>query len=222
MASCSSVETVSSKEGYVSIGLIRWGALSAILGGALLVISDLWGLLTEGLGGNQPFSVTARSASFAVTSGLSLLAAILILFALVGLNLRQAEEVGILGRLGFVVAFLGTALTVGLSWVIFFVAPSVAMEAPEFLDAEQVAGPLDAGFILTSFVLAVGWALFGVAALRAGIYPRRVTIAFIIAALIQFLPLPGTALVFGVAVELLGFFALARGRMSAEETSRVR
>lgn len=202
--------------------LIRWGALSAILGGVLLVISDLWGLLMEGLGGDQPFSVTARSASFAITSGLSLLAAILILFALVGLNLRQSEEVGILGRLGFVVAFLGTALTVGLSWVIFFVAPSVAMEAPEFLDAEQVAGPLDAGFILTSLILAVGWALFGVAALRAGIYPRWVTIVFIIAALIQFLPLPGTALVFGVAVALLGFFALARGSMSVEQPSRVR
>jgi hypothetical protein len=202
--------------------LIRWGALSAILGGVLLVISDLWGLLMEGLGGDQPFSVTARSASFAITSGLSLLAAILILFALVGLNLRQSEEVGILGRLGFVVAFFGTALTVGLSWVIFFVAPSVAMEAPEFLDAEQVAGPLDAGFILTSLILAVGWALFGVAALRAGIYPRWVTIVFIIAALIQFLPLPGTALVFGVAVALLGFFALARGSMSVEQPSRVR
>ena len=202
--------------------LIRWGTLSAILGGVLLVISDLWGLLMEGPGGDQPFSVTARSASFAITSGLSLLAAILILFALVGLNLRQAEEVGILGRLGFVVAFLGTALTVGLSWVIFFVAPSVAMEAPEFLDAEQVAGPLDAGFILTSLILAVGWALFGVAALRAGIYPRWVTIVFIIAALIQFLPLPGTALVFGVAVALLGFFALARGSMSVEQPSRVR
>ena len=202
--------------------LIRWGTLSAILGGVLLVISDLWGLLMEGLGGDQPFSVTARSASFAITSGLSLLAAILILFALVGLNLRQSEEVGILGRLGFVVAFLGTALTVGLSWVIFFVAPSVAVEAPEFLDAEQVAGPLDAGFILTSLILAVGWALFGVAALRAGIYPRWVTIVFIIAALIQFLPLPGTALVFGVAVALLGFFALARGSMSVEQPSRVR
>lgn len=202
--------------------LIRWGALSAILGGALLVISDLWGLLMEGLGGDQPFSVTARSASFAVTSGLSLLATILILFALVGLNLRQAEAVGMLGRLGFMLAFLGTALTVGLSWVIFFVAPSVAVEAPEFLDAEQVAGPLDAGFILTSLILAVGWALFGVAALRAGIYPRWVTIVFIIVALIQILPIPGTALVFGVAVALLGFFALARGRMSAEEPSRVR
>ena len=203
--------------------LIRWGALSAILGGALLVISDLWGLLMEGLGGGeQPFSVTARSASFAVTSGLSLLATILILFALVGLNLRQAEAVGMLGRLGFMLAFLGTALTVGLSWVIFFVAPSVAVEAPEFLDAEQVAGPLDAGFILTSLILAVGWALFGVAALRAGIYPRWVTIVFIIVALIQILPIPGTALVFGVAVALLGFYALARGRMSAEEPSRVR
>src|SRR3712207_433388 len=97
--------------------LVRWGALSAILGGALLVISDQWGLLMEGLGGEQPFSVTARSASFAITSGLSLLAVILILFALVGLNLRQSEGVGILGRLGFLVAFLGTALAVGLSRV---------------------------------------------------------------------------------------------------------
>jgi hypothetical protein len=125
--------------------LIRWGALSATLGGAMLWISDLWGLLMEGLGGDQPFSMAARSASFAITSGLSLLAAILILFALVGLNLRQSEEVGVLGRLGFLVAFVGTALAVGLSWVIFFVAPSVAVEAPEFLDAEQVAGPLNAG-----------------------------------------------------------------------------
>lgn len=202
--------------------LVRWGAMAAIVGGTLLVISDLWGLLMEGLGGDQPFSVTARSAAFAITSGLSLLAAILILFALVGLNLRQSEEVGILGSLGFVVAFVGTALTVGLSWVIFFVAPSVAVEAPEFLDAEQVAGPLDAGFILTSLILAVGWALFGVAALRSGIYPRWVAIVFIIAALIQVLPLPGTALVFGVAVALLGFFALIRGRAPAEQPSRVR
>lgn len=126
--------------------LVRWGALSAILGGALLVISDLWGLLMQGLGGEQPFSEEATTASFAITSGLSLLAAVLILFALVGLNLRQSGAVGILGRLGFVLAFLGTALAVGISWALFFVVPSIALEAPAFLDDEQVAGPLNTGF----------------------------------------------------------------------------
>ena len=202
--------------------LIRWGALAAILGGVLLVISDLWGLLMEGIGGNQPFSEVARTASFAITQGLSLLAAVMILFALVGLNIRHSEEMGVLGGLGFVLAFFGTALVVGLSWALFFVAPSVAVEAPQFLDTEQVAGPLNAGFILTSLLLAVGWALFGIALLLARSYPRWVAVVLIVAALIQFLPFPGTGLVFGVAVALVGFFALAGGRMSAEEPSRVR
>ena len=203
--------------------LIRWGAVAAILGGVLLAISDLWGLLMEGFGGDQPFSEVARSASFAITSGLSLLATVLILFALVGLNLRLSEEVSVLGVLGFLLAFLGTALAVGLSWALFFVAPSVALEAPAFLDTEQVAGPLNAGFILTSLILAAGWALFGVGALLARSYPRWVAIGFIVAALIQFLPVPGTGLVFGVGLALLGFFALAGGGMSDGQPSpRVR
>ena len=77
--------------------LIRWGALSAILGGALLVVSDLRGLLMEGLGDERPFSEVATTASFVVTAGLSLLAAVLILFGLVGLHLRQAEAAGAVG-----------------------------------------------------------------------------------------------------------------------------
>ena len=189
-----------------------------------MVVSDLWGLLTEGLGGgDRPLSEVAQTASFALTSGLSLLASVLILFGLVGLHLRQSEVAGVLGWLGFLIAFLGTALVVGVSWAIFFVAPSVAVEAPEFLDAEQPPGILNIGFILAFIVLAVGWALFGFAALRARTYPRWVAIVLIVAALIQFLPFPGTALVFGVAVALLGFFALAgRGTTSDEQPSRVR
>ena len=204
-------------------GLIRLGGLSAVVGGALLVASDLWGLLVQGLGGGRSFSEEAATGSFALTSGMSLLAAVLFLFGLVGLRLRQSEQAGVLGGVGFALAFLGRALAVGPSWALLFVAPSVAVEAPEFLDAEQVAGPLNAGFILTSLVLAAGWALFAFAALRAGTYPRWVAIVLVVAALIQFLPFPGTALVFGVAVALVGFFALTRGRASSDEQpSRVR
>ena len=203
--------------------LVRWGALSAIVGGALLVVSDLWGLLMQGLGGERSFSEVAQTASFALTSALSLLAAVLILFALVGLHLRQSERAGVLGVLGFALAFLGTALAVGPSWALLFVAPSVAVEAPQFLDAEQVPGPLSTGFILTFVVLTVGWALFAFAALRAGTYPRWVAVVLLVAALLQFLPFPGIALVFGVAIALVGFFALTRGRASSDEQpSRVR
>jgi hypothetical protein len=34
------------------------------------------------------------------------------------------------------VAFLGTALVVGVTWALLFVVPSLAVEAPEFLDAD--------------------------------------------------------------------------------------
>jgi hypothetical protein len=202
--------------------LIRWGALSAILGGALLVLSDLGGLLMEGLGDERPFSEVATTASFVVTAGLSLLASVLILFGLVGLHLRQAQTAGGGGWLGFLTAFLGTALIVGVSWALFFVVPSLAVEAPQFLDTEQPPGILNIGFILSSLVLAVGWALFGVGALLARAYPRWLAIVLIVAALIQFLPLPGIGLVFGVAVALVGFFALAGGRTSDEQPSRAR
>ena len=187
------------------------------------MISDLWGLLMEGFGGGeQPFSEVARTPSFAITAGLSLLSAVLILFGLVGLHLRQAETAGALGWVGFLIAFLGTALVAGVSWAIFFVTPSIAVEAPEFLDTEQPPGILNAGFILTFLIFGAGWALFGIAALRARTYPRWVAIVLIVAALIQVLPFPGTALAFGVAVALVGFFALTRGRVSEEQPSRVR
>ena len=92
---------------------------------------------------------------------MSLLSAVLILFGLVGLHLRQSEAAGAAGFVGFLVAFLGTALVVGVTWALFFVVPSLALEAPEFLDAEQLAGPLDTGFMVSYAAFAVGWALFG-------------------------------------------------------------
>jgi uncharacterized membrane protein (DUF485 family) len=202
--------------------LIRWGGLCAVVGGALLVISDLWGLITEGFGESESFSEAALSPSYAITTGISLLAAMLLLFGLVGFNLRQSEGGGVLGRVGFVVAFLGTALVVGVTWALFFVVPALAVEAPQFLDTEETGGSLETGFIVSFGLLSVGWALFGMGALRSRVYPRWGAIVLIIAALIQFLPLPGTGLVFGVGVALLGLLSLSGAGTSAAEPSRVR
>jgi hypothetical protein len=204
--------------------IMRWGALSAVVGGALLMIAVLWSLIVE-VGGPETFSEAALTPSYAISTGMSLLAAALILFGLVGLNLRQSETAGVLGRVGFLVAFLGTALVVGTVWTEFFVAPSLAVGAPEFLDAEEIPGLLDVGFISTYTLLSLGWALFGVAALRAGIYPRWVPIVLIIAALIGLVPFSGGAapLALGIAVALLGFISLRPGAsISAGGSSRVR
>src|SRR5947209_13854353 len=101
--------------------IIRWGALSAIVGGALLVTTNLRDLMSMvGLGAAEPYIERAATPSFVILNGISLLAGVLILFGLVGLNLRQSEAAGVLGRVGCVGACLVTARVVGIGWATVF------------------------------------------------------------------------------------------------------
>jgi hypothetical protein len=199
--------------------LIRWGALSAVLGGLLWIIADLWDLFVEGFSlSPEPLSQAATTGTFIATMVLTLLGAVLLLFGLVSFNLHQSEAVGnVLGRLGFLVAFVGTALWVGAVWSLLFVVPPVAVVAPTFLDAEPAAAILYVGVAFSFLVMTVGWVVFGFGALRARSFPRWVSIVLIIGALIQLVPFnsaeEGGGLLFGVAVALLGYFTLIGRRM---------
>jgi hypothetical protein len=145
----------------------------------------------------------------------------LLLVGLVGLYVRQSEAAGILGLVGFVVAFLGTALALGAVWASLFVAPYLAVEAPGVLDTEPT-GALALGFTLTFLVFfPLGWLLFGIAALRARIYPRAAAIVLIVGAVIGFLPIPLTSIVLNVAIAWLGFTLFTEKGISAEQPSRV-
>ncbi len=200
--------------------LIRVGGLAAVLAGALLLIADLWSLLLEVIvGGSENFSEFAVTTPWTVLSTMFLLGSLLLLVALVGLYARQSEAAGTLGLAGFLVALVGTGLLVGMMWTMAFVVPSAAIEAPAFLDAEETAGPLDMGFMLSGIAVAVGWALFGVATLRARVFPRRAAIVLIIGALLIVLPLPATTLVIDVAVAWLGLSLLSEQGRSTAETS---
>lgn len=111
---------------------------------------------------------------------------------------------------------MGTVLIAGFMWASAFIAPALATEAPEFLDA----GP-PPGLLPTFVIFAVGWLLFGIATLRGRVFPRASAIVLIVGAVVTFLPLPFTTLVFDVAVAWLGF-ALFTGREApAEQSSRV-
>jgi Na+-driven multidrug efflux pump len=140
------------------------------------------------------------------------------LVGLVGLYARQSQAAGALGLVGFLVAFAGTVLVAGFVWASIFIAPAVATEAPEFLDA----GP-PPGLFLALITCALGWLLFGIAALRARVYPRRATILLIVGAVIFVLPLPLTAIVLSVAVAWLGFhlFTGSEGAAEAQPSPRV-
>ena len=123
--------------------------------------------------------------------------------------------------MSFLVTFAGTALVVGAFWDNLFIVPSLAIEAPEFLDAETVAGPANFGFILTNVLTFGGWVLFGLATLRARVFPRTAAIVTIVGALIAFVPLPAITLVLDVGVVWLGLTLLTERSSQHERASRV-
>ena len=198
--------------------LLRWSGLAAMVGGALFVISELLDLYNfSGAVDDENFSEVAATAPWVAEALLHLLGTVLLLFGLFGLYARQSEAAGHLGLVGFLVAFLGTALVAGVSWGDVFVVPILADAAPEVLDA----GP-PLGIILSFGVFTVGWVLFGLATLRARVYPRVAAVLLMVGAVLAFFPLSLSTVVFGAAVAWLGSILFTGRGASAEQTSRVR
>jgi len=163
---------------------------------------------------------SATTGTFVAQQMLFLTGAVLLLGGLVGLYARQSEAAGRLGLAGFLVAFLGTALLVGLFFVQAFFVPYLATRFPEVLDAGE-QGLLAVGFGLTFIVFPVGWLLFGVATLRARVYPRAAAILLVIGTVSTFVPVPTATVVLDVAVAWLGLHHLRTGNMHAAQPVRV-
>jgi hypothetical protein len=200
-----------------SSDLIRWSGLAAILGAALLLISDLLSLTVYP---GDPVEIVTTGA-YLIDSGTRLLAGVLLLLGLVGLYARQSEASGVLGLVAFLVAFAGTALILGTWWTNAFAAPSLATEAPAFLEARPT-GVLGFGFTLSFALGALGWLLFGLISLRTRIYPRVAVAALVVGAALTFAPLPATGVVFYVALAWLGLVLFSQKEASKRQPERVK
>jgi len=194
--------------------LIRWGGLAAILSGLLLMVADFLNLAI-GFGSDEPFSEVVTTGIYTFQSVLNLFASVLLLMGLVGLYARQSDAAGSLGLIAFLVAFLGTALVTGFLWAILFIAPSLAIVAPGFLNE----GP-PPGFFSTFITFAVGWLLFGVATLRARVYPRAPAITLIVGAVLSLFPLPLVDIVLAAAVAWMGYVLFMERGAAVEPPSR--
>ena len=194
--------------------LFRLGGLAAVGAGVLTIIGELVGLSVY----FEDMAVAATTVSYALAFWLYMLGSVLLLGGLVALYVYQSKEAGILGVVGFVVAFLGTALIVGADWAQVFIGPLLAVNAPQILEL----GPTT-GLVLTFITLGVGWLLFGIATLRAGVFPRWAAILLMVGAVLSFFPVPLTSIVLSAAVIWLGFILLTgRGLASGEQPQRVR
>jgi hypothetical protein len=150
----------------------------------------------------------------AVTTGFYRWGCLLVLAGFIGLVFAaftlydsQAGRSGALGRAGLVGAVTGTVLMAGDWWFETFAVPFYAAELPQIMDIRG-AGWLAVGGFTSYVTFALGWALFGVAAVRAGAPSRAAGIALIVGGLIGYLAvLPPYGVAIGVAVVWAGLAA---------------
>jgi hypothetical protein len=165
--------------------LVRWSGLANVVGGvslAAFVIEHPWNRFVG--------AAVARSAEWRIAHSLHFVGAALVLFGLMGLYAREREHIGVLGLVGFVTAFLGTAMFVGTGMITAFVWPMVAVRAPGALDPQgaMFAPPALTAFSLTAFAVTIGYVLFGIALLRAGRVPRPATALLVVGAVMGMVP----------------------------------
>jgi hypothetical protein len=214
-------------EALPSDGLSRFvgaGAWAAIVSGLALVVSLLmeWLVVPHERLGTEAF----LTSTYLVSSSLRLLSIVLLLWALIGIYGRQSRAAGTLGLWAFAVVFLGATLTVGNAWAEVFVWPTLAQVAPDIMSGSvtDMSSYLVAGLNVSFPLFGIGLILFGVATIRAGVYPRWAAVLLIIAIPVtMFLdPTPGSfqesigQILLGIAVAALGWHAL---RMAPSSTS---
>ncbi len=194
--------------------VIRVGAFSCV-GAAVLAVAALVGFIV--VVGSDPIADASRNAAFYVPAVAALGSVALLGLGLVGLYLSQEERFRGFGAVAFAIALLGTIAAAGAQWTYVFVVPHFAPVVPEMVN--ESTGSVLAGFVLSYALLALGWILFGLATLRAGIFPRWASLLVVAGAAIAFLPLPSRTLFLAIAVALLGLRLLRNARAADRRTA---
>jgi hypothetical protein len=191
-----------------------------MVSGVALVVSMLlaWLLVPyERLGQTDAY----LTSSYSVSSGLRLLAFVLLVWGLIGIYGAQSRAAGTFGLWTFVLLFLSTALAAGNVWAEVFVYPTLAQVSPGMLSGagfETEAAYMSVGLSLSYPLFFLGLILFGAATFWAGVYPRWIALLLVISVpMTMFLdPTAGTfqesigPAMWGLAVAAYGFYALRR------------
>jgi hypothetical protein len=139
------------------------------------------------------------------------------LWVLTALYLRQRQQAGLLGFVGYVLQSFGIAWAVGFLFAQVFVLNQLG---PDQTSA-AIAGPLGLAALATLVTVTLGAILFGAATIRAAVFPKWAAVlfvaGFVVAAGAPVLPrLVAAAGEFLISASLLwlGFSLLAAGRQA--------
>jgi hypothetical protein len=173
----------------------------AILAGALLLVTRLVTLVTMP-GDAAQLRAAVMTPLYAVNSVGAIFAFAVLVLALIAIHERQAHAAGWLGVIGVGAAIIGTVFMAGDWWFEAFAVPWMADVAGQALDA-GVGGRLLIGGLASFALFAVGWIMFGIASLRASIYPMSISVGLVIGGLLSGIAISGAYLVGGAMLGLV-------------------
>ncbi len=177
----------------------RAAGLVSITAGVLVLLHQLLQIILVLTVSESQFNAT-QSARF----GLALIAMYVLLLALTALYWMEANVVGGLGLIGYLIAFLGTLMVAGDWWYETFISPVLRDRAPEILEAARPVLVLSGAFV-TSAVFAIGWSIFGFVSYRAGPFPRGASILMMLGGIVGAVTLiTGSQIPLAVAVGWIG------------------
>ena len=199
---------------------VRAGAWAAMVGGLALVVSVALAWLVvpyERLGQTDAYLTT----SYSVSSGLRLLAFVLLVWGLMGIYRPQSRAAGTFGLWTFVFVFLGAVLAAGNVWAEVFVYPTLAQVAPDMLSGgftTEASSYMSVGQTLSYPLFFLGLILFAASTFWARVYPRWIALLLVVSVPVtMFLdPTPGTfqesigPAMWGFAFAAYGFYAFLR------------
>jgi hypothetical protein len=190
--------------------LVRWGALAALVSGALWIVGGLLHLA-------YPQDPPGALGSFLNYLGTAIFSAAYlgVLGGLVGLHARQMDSYGRLGRAGFLLAFVGAALA--------FVGQATSAIFPQNGTLGWLFSDPGFGFMVGILCMSLGLVLLGVATLRTGVLPRWCGFGLIALVVFSALGAYGGFLVVGLIWLALGYALWSELGTSIEQPSpRVR
>jgi hypothetical protein len=131
---------------------------------------------------------------------------------------RQAAQAGRLGLAGVTAAVVGTLFLGGDLWFETFAVPWLGDVAPAAFD--EVGGMVMIGGITSYLLFAAGWVLFGIASLRARIFPAAISLGLVLGGAIGFQALlPPFGMPLGLALVALGGWLIRELLASATPTT---
>jgi hypothetical protein len=139
-----------------------------------------------------------------------------LMIALVAAYDRQAREAGTLGLVALCAAIVGTVNLGADMWFEAFAAPWLVEVVPQVLTAEKTTIWM-IGYLSSYLLFALGWVLFGLASLRARVFPAAVSLAIVVGGVIGFQAAsPPYGVPLGLAILWLGAWMIrTRGATGA-------